>query len=266
MTHKKKEGNNLSLAVIFIFVILFFASISIFFKIFFLVKESSFDGSHNFNLEVKDATNINLISFSPGQHSISVLEVDPKVKTNDAGSFFKIPIDARINLFDDEFDSNHIPSVLIRSSFSFSKKLENMTVLDAFGLFLFARSVSGSSLEINKLSQNSINDNQDSLVASSFKDLAIDKEKKTIEIVNATEVFGLGSRLATFVANIGGDVILVSTNEKSQKSKIIYSGNESYTVKRLSKYLNFKSEKTDKEALADVIIVIGEDTLENIKF
>ncbi len=266
MTHKKKPDNNLSLALLFIFVILFFASVSIFFKIFFLVKESSFDGDHNFNLEVKDATNINLISFSPKDKTISVLEVDPSIKTNNAGKYFKLPIDARVNLYDDEFESDHIARTLIKSSFSFSKKLENMTILDAFRLALFSRSVSGSSLEINKVSESLINASGNSLIAENFKDQAIDKEKKTIEIVNATEVFGLGSRLATFVTNIGGDVILVSTKEKTLKSKIIYKGDENYTVKRLSNYLNLKSEKTDKDSVADVIIIIGEDALENIKF
>lgn len=265
MTHKK-PANNLSLALVFIFVVLFFASVSIFFKIFFLVKDSSFDADHNFNLEVKDATNINLISFSPKDKTIFVLEVDPKVKTNNAGQFFKLAIDARVNLYDDEFENNHIGRMLIKSSFSFSKKLENMTILDAFRLALFSRTVSGGSLEVKKLSENLANGNDYSLIESGFKDKLIDKEQKTIEIINATDTFGLGSRLATLVTNIGGDVILVGTKEKTSKSKIIYAGQESYTVKRLSKYLNIKSEKTKKESVADVIIVIGEDILENIKF
>lgn len=266
MTHPKKQENNLSLAILFICVILFFASISILFKIFFLIKESNFDTKHNFNVEIKDATNINVISFSPGQNSISVLEVDEKVKTNDIGSLLELPIDARINLYDDEFDSSHIPTILIKSSFPFSRKLENMTVLDAFRLSLFARSVSGNSLVTQKLPQNLIDSDRNLLIESSFKDPVIDGEKKTIEIVNAADVFGLGARLATFVTNIGGDVILVSTREKSEKSKIIYSNKQSYTVERLSKYLNFPKEKTDKESVADVIIIIGQDSLEDIKF
>ena len=266
MTHPKKQENNLSLAVLFICVISFFASISILFKIFFLIKESNFDTKHSFNVEVRDATNINVISFSPAQNSISVLEVDEKVKTNDIGSLLELPIDARINLFDDEFDSSHIPTILIKSSFAFSRKLENMTVLDAFRLSLFARSVSGNSLVIKKLPQNLIDSDQNLLIESSFKDSVIDGEKKAIEIVNATDVFGLGARLATFVTNIGGDVILVSTREREEKSKIIYSNKQSYTVERLSKYLNFPKEKTDKKSVADVIIIIGQDSLEDIKF
>lgn len=263
---QKKPANNLSLALVFIFVVLFFASISIFFKIFFLIKDSSFDADHNFNLEVKDATNINLISFSPKDKTLFILEVDPKVKTNNAGQFFKLPIDARVNLYDGEFESNHIGIMLIKSSFSFSKKLENMTILDAFRLALFSRTISNNSIEVKKFSEGLANTNDYSLIESGFKDNVIDKEQKTIEVINATDTFGLGSRLATLVTNIGGDVILVGTKEKTNKSKIIYSGEESYTVKRLSEYLNIKTEKIEREGVADVIIIIGEDSLENIKF
>ena len=266
MTHPKKQSNNLNLAVLFIGVVLFFTTISIGFKIFFLVKESKFDTKHNFNVEVKDLSNINVISFSPKQNKIFVIEVDEKVKTNNIGSLLGLPIDARVNLFDNEFESNHISSVLIKSSFSFPKKLENMTVLDAIRLALFAKSVSPNSLVIEKLSYDLINTDQNSLIESSFKDSTIDDEKKAIEIVNATDVFGLGGRLANLITNIGGDVILVSTKEKSKTSKIIYSNKKSYTVERLSKYLGFPIEETDKESVADVIIVIGEDAFSEIKF
>ncbi len=265
MTHTKKKLNNLNhnlrLAVFFILFVLFFASVSIAFKIFFLVKESSFDGKHNFNVELTDATNINVISFSPGDKSISVLETDPKIKTNNIGALLKLPIDARINLTA-EFDSNHIPQALIKSSYVFSKKLERMTVLDALRLAFFA-SVRGNSLEVQKLSQESINSQT---LISNFKDPAIKAEKKAIEIVNATEVFGLGSRLATLVTNIGGDVILVTTRQNEKKSKVIYYGKESYTVERLGQYLDFPIEKTQHKSVADVIIIIGENNLGSLKF
>jgi hypothetical protein len=94
-------------------------------------------------------------------------------------------------------------------------------------------------------------------------DPAIYRENQSIEIVNATRIDGLGAKFASFISNIGGNPVMVSSsNDVIGKSKIIYYGKESYTVKKLSTYFNIKKENSKTRRLADVIIIVGKDLVQ----
>jgi predicted RecB family nuclease len=59
----------------------------------------------------------------------------------------------------------------------------------------------------------------------------------------------------------------VTTADSPQNvSKIIYYGQESYTVKKLSAYLGFTAQESDKKGIADVIIIIGKDKIGKLNF
>ena len=98
-------------------------------------------------------------------------------------------------------------------------------------------------------------------------DSFIENERQTIKIINGTGVSGLGSRLARFITNMGGNVIMVATeNGKEKKSYISYIDKRTYTVKRLQKILGYEVVRNKDNTLSDVTIVIGEDKLNNIPF
>lgn len=265
MTHTKKDKpENFRLAILFIAVVLFFAFVSFSFKIFFLVKESTFDPNNNFNVEIVEGGERDVVSFSPKDKTISVLQIGPKINTQNLSLFLSIPIDAKISTDDKSFDPNHITSFFIKSTFAFHKNFVQLTSLDSLRLALFARTVSGSFVKIETINGQETEDLK--IISQSFKDSGIEEEGLSIEVVNATDTFGLGSRLAALISNIGGSVILVSTKDVQKKSEIIYQNDEGYTVKRLSKYLEFPKAKTNKRGVADVTIIIGEDKVEGGKF
>jgi len=77
----------------------------------------------------------------------------------------------------------------------------------------------------------------------------------------------LGTRVATLITNIGGSVVLISTSgQTAQKSNITYYGNKSYTVKKISSYLGIPALQTSVKGVADVIITIGKDKVEDSNF
>ena len=62
-------------------------------------------------------------------------------------------------------------------------------------------------------------------------------------------------------------MILLSTSDiLKDTSEIQYSDYKSYTVSKLEKLLDFKTEKISKKGISDVIIVIGKDKVHALPF
>jgi hypothetical protein len=253
------------LAGLFVLVVVGLIILSSIFKIIFLVKDSRFDGAHKFNIEFVGKNKVSLVSFSPQGKTVSILNVGKR--NDDAYSkSFGIIIDGKIVLKND-LESKDISTTLLTSTFPFGNKVNGLTTIDLARLFLFSRTVSQNSTYERDLLEQYNEAQKSTIISLSFTDPQIYQENQSIEIVNATSVFGLGGRLATLINNLGGNVILVTSEKKEiNNSKIKYSGEKTYTVKRLGEYLGLPLEQMDKKGISDVIIVIGKDKAENDKF
>ncbi len=264
---KKNKQSNLNLAAAFVLVVFGLIVLSLFVKALFVFRDSRFDGSHNFIVGFVGEKQTKIASFSPQGKTISILDVDLALDKKKLSKALGVPIDGVIKLRDDNLQKEDISTVLLKSSFPFSKDVEGLTFVDTFRLSIFAKNVPSSSV-YERIFPKSLNDSQKSTVLTlSFSDPTVFGENKNIQIINATDNYGLGTRLASLITNIGGNPVLVTTaDEKLQKSKIIYYQDESYTVKKLSYYLDFPVEKIDEKGIADVIIVIGKDKVGNLNF
>jgi len=263
MNHKKNESSNLRLAVIFITVVVFFILFSVVLKFAFLVKESKFDGSNKFNVQIIDPQKTEIISFSPSENSISILKIGRRIN-GDLSRNLEVPIDGII-VYDKNFNDSKITSSLLSGMF-FGNKIYKMTSFDLAQLTLFSRRVQKSSIYVRNFTNDYSPTQKFNILYLTFKDPLIFTENQSIEIINATDEFGLGNRLATFISAIGGNVIFVKGDEIQEKSKITYNNKETYTVKRIKSAINFPAIKTKEQGVADVIIVIGKDALKNINF
>jgi hypothetical protein len=257
---KKQENSNLKLAGIFVVFVLGLIVLSTFFKLFLIVRSSRFDGTHNFIVNFAGEKNSRIVAFSPKNKSLSILDV-----SNSNDNFAKsleIPIDGKIVTGDQK-----ITSALLKSVLSLGKPLNNLTILDALRLLFFSETISANNINERELSV-SLNDAQKTTIISlSFTDASVYQENQSIQVINAADTYGIGGRLAMLITNIGGNVILVSTSDQTvQASKIVYFGEESYTVKKLSEYLGFSAEKSGNRGVADVIITIGKDAINSSKF
>ena len=97
------------------------------------------------------------------------------------------------------------------------------------------------------------------LISSLFIDETISSEKIKIQITNATQVSGLGNKIAKYLTNMGGSVVLVSSSKEIEgESKIIYKG-KSYTVRKIAQIMDLPLEKKEMNSITDVIIIIGRD-------
>ena len=262
---RTKDGKNLRFAGLFIVVVLGLIFVSALFKFFLIVKTSRFDGSHNFIVSFVGKDREAVVSFSPQNRSLSILDIDSVYKYKDLTKTFEIPIDGTI--ISQNPNSSNISSMLLKSAFSFGQSLKKLTILDVLRLFLFSKTIPQNNIYERQL-LSSLNDAQKSTVISlSLTDTSVYQENQAIQIINASDIGGLGSRLAALVTNIGGNVVLVSTSDKTaQNSKIVYFGKESYTVKKMSSYLGISPEDSDQRGVADVIIIIGKDKADGLNF
>lgn len=257
---RKKSGSNLKFAAVFFILVAALIFISLSFRFIFLLRETKFDGSSHFTLLVKNISKnkTQLISFSPKISTIGILTldgVDPKT--------LEIPVDAEIK--SDQFiTGKNLNSSLFKILFDF-KDQSQVNFIDIFRFLFFSETIRDSSISEKIISLQTEKIKTDSIISTFFTDSQIIDEKENIEIINATGVFGLGNRLANYVSNMGVNVILVSSADERKQSEIQYS-KKTYTVKKLSSILSFRTSEVEKKSLPDVIIIIGTESLRDLKF
>jgi hypothetical protein len=142
-----------------------------------------------------------------------------------------------------------------------------LNFVDIFRLFLASRTIPSNSVLTSHISSSFPSVKVDKIVAELFSDDEIERENQTVEIINTTSVTGLGGRLARLITNMGGKVVQVSTENNLQKnSYVLYNGRKTYTVEKLNKVLGFKTTQIEKQSIADIRVVLGEDSKNPVSF
>jgi hypothetical protein len=130
-------------------------------------------------------------------------------------------------------------------------------------LSFYAKNLPPNKLVIKKLSSSELIDDPllRKLLIEFFSDDLVATENMSIQIVNAAGTSGIAQRLERVLLLKGANVVAVTTAvKKEQRSKIKYFGQESYTLGKVSKLLGYQLEELPKETIANIVIVIGEDS------
>lgn len=271
----RQGSKNLRTAYGFFAVFFILIFVSIFLKFALVVRDSKFDGQNRFTVEVSSRgagisrlvgqnDSVKVLSFSPKNKSIAILRIEGDVPN--IVRFLEIPIDGRLesNL---SFSKKSMGSDLTKTFFNLGGLETNLTFIDISKLIFFTKTVEQSEIFEKELSSQSSKGEIQSIVSNFFIDPGIVEERKSMEVINATDVPGLGNRVANLVSNMGGNVILVSTSQSTQeRSEVQYTQERSYTVKKLSQVLGFKTVKKNTSSISDVIIIIGKDALGHLQF
>lgn len=262
MIRKKREfkKHNTKIAVFFVIFVLLIILGSIVFKTVKIIGESKFDGRNRFTIKVSNSKNLQILSFSPSSDSISVLDLEGDVEELNLNKYLAIPTDGFIEA--DFLDLDDDLSSLMSSVFwRFGKAKTDLTIVDIFRLFLASNSVPLKNVLASEISISREIADADKIIDEMFVDKAIEEEDLSIEIINATPVTGLGSRLSRLIGNMGGKVVQVSTdNVYRKKSQILYDGDKIYTPLKLQKVLGFDLDKKKRQYIGDITIIIGVDS------
>lgn len=258
---KKKNdlavSNNTKIAIIFFLFLAFIVGLSLTFKIIGIIRDGQFDSSKRFNLAISNGKNTDVMSFS-NYKNIATLKLDRNINYRQAGRFLQVPIDGYIDssILDLNQKAN---SLLLKSALNYQKLKTNLTIIDLLKLFVFTAGIKESNTTTRTISYKQEAAEIDKIIGRYVADTLIEKDNRTIQIINGTNIGGLGNRLARLVTNMGGDVIIVATSDVNRKKSIIsYIDKKTYTIERLGEVLGYEIMK-DVNAISDITIVIGED-------
>lgn len=247
-THTQK---GLRLAVLFCFLVIGIIVFSVGLRAALAVKGSSF-GDFRYNILV-NSTEPEIISIAKNDEDekIEVLEANKEDMENISAPINSV-IDSKDRLTQENFKTK-----LIQLLF---KAQSNIPILDKLKIAIFIFRTDSD--EINFIS-SPIDAHE---LSSILRDRTLSQETVPIQVINASGVSGLGNRLANTITAAGGSVVLVTSQDKAVRKSIIKYKNSSQTFKYLSSYLGFSAEKTQLSEVADVIIILGEDSALTKKF
>jgi len=259
MTKQKASAlRNTKIAIVFFVFLAFIVGLSVTFKIVGIIKDGQFDSSKRFNLAITNGRNIEVMSFSNSKN-IAVFKLDKNIKLFEAGRILEVPIDGFIDL--STLDLNQkINSLFLKSILNYQTLKTNLTIIDLLKLFAFSSRVAQSDVTTKTIGYEAFGIATDKIVSRLVADEFIEKDNQTIQIINGTNIGGLGNRLARLITNMGGNVIIVATSDMPKKmSTISYIDEKSYTVEKLNKILGYELVLEADNAISDITITIGED-------
>jgi len=266
MKQKKEQSkSNAKIAVVFFAFIIFIVVISLIFKLIILIGNGQFDNSKRFILSITNDKNIEIMSLSPSLNNITIFKFNDALSSSQAGRLLEIPIDGIIESKSINLNQS-ANSLFMNSILNYNKLKTKLTIIDILRLLILTKTIPESAVNIVTVEDQGglVPDN---IVGNSVNDDLIEKDNQTVQIINRTNVSGLGSRLAKMITNMGGNVILVMSEDDSiKKSAITYIDKETYTIKKLQKILGYEVVREPSNAMADITIIIGEDKVNSLPF
>jgi hypothetical protein len=268
MKNKKKlhkDGGSISTFFVYSAFVLIFILISLSIKAIYIFKQNKFDGK-NFIITVSQGNKaVGIIGFDTSKKSISLLNIkNSNIATNEVGRKIGLVSNAEL-ITSENVDSDNIEIILSKTASPNKDIKSDLTIFDSLRLAILSKSIQDKDREHAELDQIEDENEIDRIVSDLFKDNTITTENLSIQIINTTNIPGLGKQLERVIVNQGGNVISVTNSRESvKKSKIQYVGEKNYTVEKFISLFDLSAEKIENRAIADVVIIIGED-YKNIK-
>lgn len=98
-----------------------------------------------------------------------------------------------------------------------------------------------------------------------FRDSKIVNEDLTVHIVNASDIDGIGNQFSQHLRNAGFNIVSVTSASLQQESSLrLYNDQKKYSSEFLTSLVGMPIENSDHSAIADVVITIGRDYVEEV--
>lgn len=259
---KINKSKNLNLALYFGILVIFIIMVSLIFKIFDIVRESKFDGENRFSAALIKSKSVDIITVSPREGSLARIKISSSLKEPEIKSLL-MPIDSYV-VAKSDFNSDS-KSFFLKIFLNSRKIKKNLSLFDLLKLSLYSASLNNEKITEESVSKDD-NEKLKEISESFFKDPKIVGEKLSIQIINSTSVSGLGNRLARYISNMGGQVVLVKSSQEEAKNSVILYQEPSYTAKKLSEKLEISLKKDENNSISDVKIIIGKDRQDLFKY
>ncbi|MBI5123390.1 LytR C-terminal domain-containing protein [Candidatus Roizmanbacteria bacterium] len=259
MSYSPADNRSIKTFFIYAGIVLLLIIISLSAKAVSIIKNNKFDGEHQLILAIaKDGKVKEVVLFNPNKHALTQVSLKDDINIDLIAQQIGVIPDAKVNTA--EFlPSKDIPAVTKYILTNYYHIKTDLTIFDAVRLFFESQKSVNDQTAKDLILSDDIRKN-DKFVASIFNDDNIFSENVSVQIINASSASGVGKRLERELNNLGVNVISVATARSSEPtSKIKYFGDETYTLHKLKKILAFPVEKSTKELIAKIVVIIGED-------
>ncbi|HZE87810.1 MAG TPA: LytR C-terminal domain-containing protein [Methylomirabilota bacterium] len=265
MKSKDSKQDSKSIRTFFIYagIVTFIIILSLAIKTFFVIRASKFDGEHQFTIAIVKQDNVTeFLSIDPSIPSASILQISSgNLSVSSVGNIVGIIPDAKINSSDGLPGGTNITKTIKTMAFNYRSIKTNLTLFDIVRLYLIAKRTSGLNKKITTITISKGMTENNNHLTGFFTDQAITSENISVEVINASNRAGMGTRLAKILTNLGYNIIAVSTASTDQaNSTIAYFGQSTYSLRKLQNLLPFSVKMLSKKTIADIIITIGEDS------
>ncbi|MBI5044513.1 MAG: LytR C-terminal domain-containing protein [Candidatus Levybacteria bacterium] len=257
--HVSDTFSSLKILKIFLILLGIIIAFSLIFRAISMIRESSFDGSNPYILAFSSSNTLDFVVASPHEQRLSRLiikNVKNSVKTIEE---LGLPWDTFVRV-DKPLSEDNGASLLFSNFKGLHQAGNHLTAYDFYRLGFAIKELSSKPVNKATIIYSEKEMVNDEIISKIFLDKTLLSEGKTITIVNASGVSGIGVKLEEVIAHLGGTVIAVENGEKIlATSTINYSGEESYTLKRLSKLLDLTPKIHEGKGLSDILITLGKD-------
>lgn len=167
--------------------------------------------------------------------------------------------DAEIRVFND-IPIKKPKTIFLQAIYNPSGLQTNLTIFDLVRLLITSQINTIKLIEsVDNSDQNSARE-IDKLALDYFSDSQIIDDGLTVQIINSTQINGLGQRIERLIVNKGATVIsLINQGEKQEKSIILNTSHKEYTANKIGKLLNIPVNNKVNKSVADIVIILGED-------
>lgn len=253
----QKSGNSLKIALIFFCLIFLLIVGGILLKLFLILQLSTYDGSHQYILEVDESNQKGeLIAFLPQTKSVTILTISGSVD-HGFGQYIDVPVDATVHLPISSNINQLIQEMLIHGANG-----QGMTVIDKLRLLLFVNMVKPVDMHQQSIQLPIDATVSQKLLPSLFLDQTLYADNESVAVVNATGVQGLGSRVAKRLTVLGINVVSVTSVDPLGNGTVLTARNtNTYTVSRISKIFHAKTQMSKGPSISDITLTVGKDSL-----
>ncbi len=264
-----KESKSLKTFYIYIVLVLLAIGVSFVIKLIFIIQQSKFDGRQHFTVVVTKEQKVKeIIAFNPKVSSMAVLTVkDANVSVSSIVKDYGIASDAQLEVNDAVSLGQDVTLTLWDSVAHFTSIKTDLTVVDLLRLTVLSKDITTNNKIVRDISLSQKNSENNTIIARALNDPMLASENISIQIINAADTTGVGQRLSRVLTNMGANVVEVSTSLTPQpKSKIEYFGETSYTLDHLKSFLDFPTSELTRQPIANIVIILGEDSRNTSKF
>jgi Na+-translocating ferredoxin:NAD+ oxidoreductase RnfG subunit len=254
-----KEGKSLRMFFFYAITVLFLIIISLSIKAIFVYRQSKFDGKNIAILVSHKNKTVGVLGINTVKDKISLLKVSSlNVSPSNTGRELGIISDAQIDSNENIIELTP-DEILARAALPDKSVKTNLTIIDSVRLMMIAKSHQGVFLTEEITVKDAQGGAMDETVSELFRDELFVSENVSIQIINATEIPGLGKELERMIVNRGGNVVAVTSSRDQLSNSVVQYEDESYTVKKIMSLFRMQGEKISEQKIADVIILIGND-------